>query len=494
MTGMDREILGVVGAGIMGAGIAQVGLAAGYRVVLHDARADSLPRARDEILKRLGRLVEKGQLAPALLETAPDRLVLAADLQELRPAGLVIEAIFEDLAAKRAVFAALEAVVADETVLATNTSSLSIAAIGKECRRRDRVCGMHFFNPVPLMRLVEIVGTPSTSAQAIEVATAAATRFGKTAVKVADAPGFLVNLCGRAYTTEALHIVQEGAADFRQVDRIMRDGWGFRMGPFELLDLTGIDVNFPVTNYIWHGHQDDPRLKTTLLHESLFDAGRFGRKSGGGFYEYGDAEAPPEPAPEPAPIPRNLRAWVPEAAPDDLAGLDRLGADDGLSPILVFPEGEDATGAACRLDLDAARAVAIDLTCRDRKLITIMKPPGAARAAVEAVAAWLGSQGFAVVEIRDSPGFVAPRILAMVANLGCDVAQIGLAAPADIDLAMRLGLNYPQGPLELAALLGPARLWRILLQLQAITGSDRYRPSLWLRRRAMLNLPIHEPD
>jgi 3-hydroxybutyryl-CoA dehydrogenase len=226
----------------------------------------------------------------------------------------------------------------------------------------------------------------------------------------------------------------------------------------------------------------------------MFDAGRFGRKTGAGFHDYGSAPAAPDPVgslPE-----RKLVAWMPEPsdALDPIGSLTLADADDGVSPILVLPEGEDATTIACRLGIDPSRTVALDLTCASRKLVTVMKPPTPERTALEAVSAWLGGQQYAVVEIKDSAGFVAPRILAMVANLGCEIAQIGLASPADIDLAMKLGLNYPQGSLELAALLGPARVHRILQQLAAISGSDRYRPSLWLRRRAMLGLDIHQPD
>ncbi|HLY58387.1 MAG TPA: 3-hydroxyacyl-CoA dehydrogenase [Stellaceae bacterium] len=489
----DPDTLGVVGAGIMGAGIAQTAVAAGYRVILSDTRPEALAAAREGIRGRLARLVEKGQLAAEIVEALDARLSTSEDLASLRPAGVVIEAIVEDLGAKRALFAALEAIVDDETILATNTSSLAVAAIARDCRRRDRVCGLHFFNPVPVMRLVEVIGAPATAPATLERATETVVRFGKTPVRVKDSPGFLVNLCGRAYTTEALHIVQEGAATVEQVDTVMRDGWGFRMGPFELLDLTGIDVNFPVTSHIWHGFQDDPRLKTTPLHESMFDAGLFGRKVGIGFHSYGGS---PAKAPEPpaAGEPVELRAFVPEpGAASNLRGLRLSEQDDGDSPILLFPDGEDATTAACRLGIDAARAVAVDLSCRARGIVTVMKPPGTRRDGIAAVSAWLASQSLRVVEIQDSPGFIAPRLLAMIANLGCEVAQIGLATPDDIDLAVRLGLNYPQGPLELAELLGPTAVMRVLTGIAAVTGSDRYRPSLWLRRRAMLGLPIRTP-
>jgi len=403
---------------------------------------------------------------------------------------VVIEAIIERLDAKQSLFKALEDVVAPDAVLATNTSSLSVAAIALGCKHRERVCGLHFFNPVPLMKLVEVISAPATSELTMEIATALSKTIGKVPVRVKDGPGFLVNLAGRAYATEGLHIVQENVADPAIVDRIMRDACGFRMGPFELMDLTGIDVNFQATSYIYQGYQHDVRLKTTTLHELMFNAGLYGRKTGQGFYAYG-ADTPPAPAPAAA-APGGFAATLAEAA----AGFDVLRRDYGLTEggdtVLAAPMGEDASTLAARLGIDPARLVALDLIALDRKHVTLMAPLGGSEERLAAVALWLRGHGLTVEIIKDSPGFVAQRILAMVANLGCELAQIGIGTPQDIDLAMKLAQNYPRGPLEWAAHLGPANVHGILTAIQAITGSDRYRPSLWLRRRALLNRPIHE--
>lgn len=484
------EAIGVVGAGAMGAGIAQTGLAAGLRVILFDLDRPALEKARSDILARLARLVEKGQLPEGFAAEADARLTLAGALADFAAADVVVEAIVERLEPKQALFEALEAVVRDDAVLATNTSSLSVAAIAARCRIRARVCGLHFFNPVPLMKLVEVIHAPATAPEVVERANVLARTLGKVAVTVRDGPGFLVNLAGRAYVTEALHVVQEGVADVATVDRIMRDGAGFRMGPFELMDLTGIDVNFPATGFIHQGYQYDPRLKTTTLHELMFNAGLFGRKTGQGYHSYGAGAALQ--TEESAREPRSFAARFVGNAEEETALRD-IGLEEGDGPVLIAPCGEDAASICHRLGLDPASVVAIDFTGIERRHLTLMAPLGGG-AALADVAAWLRGHGYAVEIVRDSPGFVLQRILAMVANLGCELAQIGVGAPDDIDVAMKLAQNYPKGPLEWAAHLGPERVHDMLRNIQAITGSDRYRPSLWLRRRALLGQPIYRAN
>jgi 3-hydroxybutyryl-CoA dehydrogenase len=488
------KTVGVVGAGAMGAGIAQVAAAAGFRTLLFDLDADALARAIESIRGRLERLHEKGQLDADALAGALERLRGAESLEALAPADLVIEAIVERLEPKQALFEKLEAIVSPQAVLATNTSSLSVAAIAARCARRERVCGLHFFNPVPLMKLVEVVTQPATADAVRDAAVQFSKAIGKVPVVVRDGPGFLVNLGGRAYSTEALHIVQEGVATVGQVDAICRDGAGFRMGPFELMDLTGIDVNYAATSFIHEGYRYDPRLQTTTLHELMFNAGLYGRKTGQGFHSYAEGAAE-KPAPA---LPDATGATLAVRLPDGDAEFDRLRAfgleatDASDAIALIAPLGEDAATACVRLGLDPRNVVAVDFSGFDRKLVTLMAPLGGARA--QEVADWLGASGFRVHIVRDSPGFVLQRILAMIANLGCEMAQIGIGSPEDIDTAMRLALNYPAGPLEMADGIGPARVLATLQAIQDVTGSDRYRPSLWLRRRAMLGAPIWKAD
>ncbi|MEI7931927.1 MAG: 3-hydroxyacyl-CoA dehydrogenase NAD-binding domain-containing protein, partial [Alphaproteobacteria bacterium] len=310
---MSIQTIGIVGAGAMGAGIAQIALTAGFEVILYDANERALGKAAEDVALRIARLVEKGQPQPEMIAQAAAKLVLANGLEAFATADVVIEAIVEQLEPKQGLFQALEMVVRDDAILASNTSSLSIAAIARACKHPGRVCGLHFFNPVPLMKLVEVIFGPATDAAVIEAMLDLSKRLGKTAVRVKDGPGFLVNLGGRAYVTEALHVQQEGVADVETIDRIMRDSAGFRMGPFELMDLTGIDVNFTASKVIWGGYMNDPRIKTAPLHENLFNAGRLGRKTGQGFHAY------PENAPaRPAYVPpedggkATLKAFLPE--------------------------------------------------------------------------------------------------------------------------------------------------------------------------------------
>ncbi|HEV2271737.1 MAG TPA: 3-hydroxyacyl-CoA dehydrogenase [Steroidobacteraceae bacterium] len=491
------DTIGVVGAGAMGAGIAQSALTAGLKVILHDANGPALAKARGEVRARIARLAEKGQLAADAAADAERRLTLAERLQELAPAQIVIEAIVEQLEPKQRLFAVLEDIVPAQTVLATNTSSLPVAAIARACRQRERVCGLHFFNPVPLMRLVEVIRAADTSEGTMQRALELAQRLGKTAVRVKDVPGFLVNLLGRAYLTEALHIQHEGVASVATIDRIMREAAGFRMGPFELMDLTGIDVNFPATRVVYEGFQHDPRLKTTVLHESLFMAGQLGRKTGRGFHDYSEGKTPPAAVDGDSPgtaaaaaLP--VSAWIAGEARDFGLVADhgvRLVAADQAEVILVNPAGEDAATVAARLRLDPARVVAVDFLGAEKKFLTLMAPVGGDDAARK-LAAFLRGTGLSVAVIKDSPAFVAPRILAMIVNLACEIAQMEIGTPEDIDVAMRLAQNYPRGPFEWGEWLGPQRVHDMLRQMQEVTGSDRYRPSLWLRRRALLGLPL----
>ena len=318
-------------------------------------------------------------------------------------------------------------------------------------------------------------------------------------VTVADMPGFLVNMGGRAFTTEGLRIVHESVARPEQIDAIMRDCRGFRMGPFEVMDLTGMDINFPVSNIIYNGYMQDPRIKTSPNHEAVFNSGQLGRKTGAGWYRYAEGKMVDAPSADHVTSAAPASKVALAEADDGLAELCRelvlaVGEDDGACPILAAPFGDDATHTALRTGADYKRLVCVDLSCDTSRRLTIMTAPGANPATRDSVAAVAIAAGRSVTAIGDSPGFVAQRMAAMIANLGCYMAEVSLATPEDIDLGLKLGLNYPLGPLELAADLGPKRCLHILERLQAITGEDRYRPTMWLQRRAALDLPIHLPD
>ena len=292
-------IVGVVGAGAMGRGIAQVAAAAGHRVLLGDADGGAVDRAREAVAAGLTRDVTKGRLdrprADALLARIESAGSTSAGVGAFRQCGLVIEAVVEDLSVKRALFAALEEVVTREAILATNTSSLSIAAIGAATTHADRVVGMHFFNPAPLMALVEIVPAITTGADVAERTRALANAWGKTTVVATDTPGFIVNRVARPFYGEALRMLEEGIADVSTIDWAVRDVAGFRMGPFELMDLIGNDVNFAVTTSVYEGFFHDPRYRPSLIQRRLVDAGLLGRKRERGYYDYRAGAAAPEP-------------------------------------------------------------------------------------------------------------------------------------------------------------------------------------------------------
>ena len=322
MIDFEREDarIGVVGAGAMGQGIAQVALEGGFFLTLHDAHDGAAEEGLEKVFARLARRVEKGELAAGALAAMRRRASIAGRLDGLAGCAAVIEAVVEDLAVKQAVFEGLEAVVGGECLLASNTSSLPIASIARGCRRRGRIAGMHFFNPVPLMRLVEVVRSLDTSGETVAALTSLGRRMGRTPVVVRDSPGFLVNLGGRAFTTEALRLLDEGVATPAQIDAILKDCGGFRMGPFELMDLTGMDVNWPVSRIVFEAFQNDPRLKTTPYHKLLLDAGRLGRKSGVGHYRYdahGRIVDPPDPDFAPAAEPTDARSCpnLPKGSP-----------------------------------------------------------------------------------------------------------------------------------------------------------------------------------
>jgi 3-hydroxybutyryl-CoA dehydrogenase len=496
--------IGVVGTGAMGRGIAQIAAAAGFPVRLFDSRPGAITEAAAFVGRMLARAAEKGQMTAEALATATARLAPVGALGELEGCDLIVEAIVEELSAKRALFRALEDAVAPDTILASNTSSLSVTAIASDCRHPARVAGYHFFNPVPLLKLVEVVAGVLTEPRALDLLDAVARRCGHTPVRCKDTPGFLVNHAGRAFGTEALRLLHEGVAEPPTIDRILRMTAGFRMGPFELLDLTGIDVSGPVMESIYHQYYEEPRYRLTPLPRQRIEAGLLGRKTGRGFYDYPDGTmvVPPEPA---APNARPDAVWLSRAEPrsHDIAGklLAGLGArlEGGARPsadalIVVTPLGHDATSAALAEQLDPTRTVALETLFDPSRRRVLMTTPVTAPAARDAAHGLLACDGVPVSVIHDSPGFVAQRVVAMIVNLACDIAQQRVASPADIDRAIPLGLGYPMGPLAWGDALGADTVATILERLHAFYGDPRYRVSPWLKRRARLGVSLLTPE
>lgn len=381
----SNTVVGVIGAGAMGSGIAQVAATAGHQVLLHDLSADFARRGVHEIGKSLGRQVEKAKITADDSQAILDRISVVSGGEDnfaaLGHCGFIIEAIVENLEIKGKAFASLEESVSPDAVLATNTSSLSVTAVGRFCKRPDRVLGVHFFNPATVMPLVEIVAGLQTAVATCVSARKMVDSWGKITVLAADTPGFIVNRIARPYYGEALRIFEEGIADRPTIDWAMRELGGFRMGPFELMDFIGNDINLSATTSVFEATSFDPRYKPFITQRRLVDAGMLGRKSGRGHYDY----APNAPVPQPV---------------------------------------------------------------RDEHL------------------------GRHIVN----------RILAMLINEAVDAVAFRVATPADIEIAMTKGVNYPKGLLAWANDIGLATVLETLERLQREYGEDRYRPSHLLRR------------
>ena len=496
--------VGVVGAGLMGGGIAQVLAQSGVDVSLFDSRDGAAAQARKRIAAQFTKLAEKGRMESAAASAAAGRIHPVASIGELSACDLVIEAIVEDLEAKREVFRAIESAVGREAILATNTSSLSVTAIASACADPTRVAGLHFFSPVPLMKVVEVIDGVRTAAGVAPRLEALVRRFGHTPVRAKDTPGFLVNHAGRGYGTEALRILGEGIAPFDVIDDVLRDAAGFRMGPFELLDLTGLDVSQPVMDSIYRQFYDEPRFRPSPLLGQRRAGGLLGRKSGEGFYRYVDGERQALPR-EPVPTRLPSSVWL---ACEDGAAWERLQAlvrklgvrvdaadaprDDALC--VLAPWDRDATTFAVERGLDARRCVAIDTSFGLDTHRTLMATPVTSPECRQHALALFGADGGAVSMIRDSVGFIAPRVVAHVVNVACDIAKQRIASPADIDRAVTLGLGYRNGPLAMGDALGGARVLALLAGMQSFYGDPRYRPSPWLTRRARLGISLLAED
>ncbi len=504
----DDLVLGVVGAGLMGRGIAQIAALAGIEVLLFDQRQDAAVDARKSVVQTLDMLVNKGRCAAEAAAAAGERIIVAPQLSDLGRCHCVIEAIVEDLAAKTALFQQLESIVPADCVLTTNTSSLSVSAIAAGCQHPERVAGFHFFSPVPLMKLVEVIEAALTAPAVAEALTALARRMGHTPVRAQDTPGFIVNHAGRGYITEALRTLSEGVAEVAALDRILKGAVGFRLGPFELLDLTGLDVSHPVMESIYNQYYQEPRYRPSVITRQRLSAGLLGRKSGRGFYRYPDGKPEADAAPErplaaSTPLIALPKIWISRCngiAHEQLASrLEAAGValDNGAQPAaesacIVLPVGQDATTAALAEQLDPKRTVAVDPLFIERHL-TLMSTPVTDSAIRDAVWRALAATDIAVTPIRDSAGFVVQRVVAMIVNIACDMAQQAVATPADIDRAVTLGLAYPQGPLALGDLLGAERILAILDGMYAFYRDPRYRPSPWLIRRARLGVSLLMP-
>ncbi len=443
----------------------------------------------------------KGRLDGAGADSIAARVVPVSSLDDLAEAGLVIEAVVERLDVKRRLFAELEALATADAVLATNTSSLSVTAIAAELRRPERVVGMHFFNPAPVMPLVEVVSGEATAPHVADAVSDLARAWGKTPVRCTSTPGFIVNRVARPYYGEALRLLAEGAADPATIDAVATGAGGFRMGPFALMDLVGLDVNLAVSKSVYEQIFGDQRFAPSVIQQGLVDAGRLGRKTGRGFYRYGETAANPVPA---TVVPGDAGPGAVEVVGElghASALVDRLAASGvevarraaDAAPgrlvvgdtVVVPTDGTTATELAVRLGL--AELTVLDLVgdWSSATRVAVAEADQARGLPAAALATAVAPAGLVVSRVGDTPGLVLMRIVAQLASVAADAVTLGVASTEDVDTAMRLGTNYPRGPLEWAEALGAATVVGVLDRLRAYYGEDRYRVASRLRRSAI---------
>jgi 3-hydroxybutyryl-CoA dehydrogenase len=488
----------VIGAGTMGRGIAQVAAAAGHTVFLFDNAADAVAKGCQAMAKDLRLLVEKGKLAESECQAMIDRVRPAEKLDDLKSAGLAIEAVVENLEVKRDLFRRLEALLGPEAILATNTSSISVTAVAAGLARPERVAGLHFFNPAPRMALVEVVSGLATDPALVDCLADTARAWGKVPVRARSTPGFIVNRVARPYYAEPLRVLSEDAATPETLDAILREGCRFPMGPFELMDFIGHDVNFAVTCSVFDATFGDRRFQPSLIQQELVLAGRLGRKSGRGFYDYASGAMRTAPASLPAQA-APAGASI-EGDPGPLAALaERLGGAgiriervDGTGTLragaatLALSDGRTASQRAA--DDDTSDLVLIDLAVDYARAprLAVARADQCSDAAFADAVGLLQAAGFDVSQMDDVAGMLAMRTVCMLANEAADAVTQGIASRGDIDAAMRHGTNYPLGPLEWATRLGFRRVVAVLDNLKAHYGEERYRVSPWLRRQLAL--------
>jgi 3-hydroxybutyryl-CoA dehydrogenase len=496
------EVIGVVGAGTMGAGIAQVAAATGARTLLHDPVPEALARGVEQAGDGLRRWRAKGRL-----EREPGAVEAVAKIEELAPAGLIVEAAPERLELKRELFAALSRI-APNAVLASNTSSIPITAIAGAAADPSRVVGMHFFNPPPVMRLVEVIAGLQSSSATVELARATARAMGKRAIDAADVTGFLVNRCNRPFGLEALKLLSEQAAGVETIDAIVRAA-GFRMGPFELQDLVGIDVGYEISLSFHEQSFGEPRWRPSPLSARMVAAGRLGRKSGRGWYAYPRGTvADPEP---PAAGGGDGRLVVVAGAipvADELRGLAaRAGFDvrdqdeaAGEVPWLAVDCGADPDGAPLQggpvallcadgslhaLDAGGSAVGFHALPPLDANaLVELTRAPGTAPPAAERAEAFFAALGKRTVWVGDGPGLVLGRIVCQLVNEACFAVGEGVGTREDVDDGMVLGLNHPRGPFAWCEAIGVVHVLAVLDALRIELGEERYRAAPALRRMA----------
>ena len=506
------QTIGVVGAGTMGAGIAQLACRSGARTLLHDPFPDALERGAEKVRAGLAREAEKGKLSAADADAASARLEPAASLDVLAPCDLVIEAAPERLEVKHELYARLSQIVKVDCVLASNTSSLPIAAIAAGATHPERVVGMHFFNPAPIMRLLEVIAGVLSDDGALARARATGEAMGKDVIRAADGPGFIVNRCNRPFGLEALRLLAEGIADTATIDRVVRMGGGFKMGPFELSDLVGVDTGFDVSKSFYELSFGEPRWRPSPIQAQRVAAGLHGRKSGRGYYDYGGEgshrPADPESPDRQAPVEDETVVVIggEGALAEQLRGAARDAGFDVRSPAepqtalpaLIVECGEGDTdhparggprlvlcdrGSLATLDPDGPAVGFHALPpFHDCRLVELTRNESSSPAAAARAERFFNALGKHVEWVGDAPGLVLGRIVCQIVNESAFALGEGVGSARDIDTGMVLGLAHPRGPFAWAKEIGLDHLRAVLEGLWSEYREERYRMAPALRR------------
>jgi 3-hydroxybutyryl-CoA dehydrogenase len=458
--GHPASVIGVVGAGTMGAGIAQLACRAGARTFLHDPIPDALARGAQAVRSGLQKEAAKGKLTPEQAQAADERLQAVDTLDALASCELVIEAAPERLDIKHELYRTLSGIVSEECVLASNTSSLPITAIAAGATHPERVVGMHFFNPAPLMRLLEVIAGVLSSERSLALADATGLAMGKDVIRATDGPGFLVNRCNRPFGLEALRLLAERIADIPTIDRIVRLGGGFRMGPFELSDLVGVDTGFDVSRSFYELSFGEPRWRPSPIQARQVAAGLHGRKTGRGYYDY-SGEQPHRPA-DPDPPPRDGDAIVDGDGP--LADALRALAPGSSGPRI------SVDGLGGTVDGEPFYAIVP---------LTLVEVTG------EAGEAAFHGLGLHTARVAIAPGGVLARIVCQVINESAFALGEGVGSAQDIDTGMVLGMAHPRGPMTWAREIGVDHVLAVLDELWREYREERYRPAPALRRKEL---------
>ncbi len=498
----DKAVV-VIGAGTMGCGIAEVAASAGHPVYLRDTNADALERGLDQIRRSLDKRVQRGKLASEECEAILGRLKPVNAEATLTDVGLVIEVIVENLDVKVAVLNEIERQLDADVIIATNTSSLSVTAIAGRLKRPERLVGMHFFNPATILPLVEVISGAATSPAVVQTIVETAKAWGKSPVICRSTPGFIVNRVARPFYGEALRLLQEQTTNPATLDAVMRESGGFKMGPCELMDLIGHDVNLAVTRSVYQGFFDDPRYQPSVVQKELVDAGWLGRKSGRGFFDYREGASVPSPdeASDMAAVPMQVRIegeLGPAATLVDLLkrkdeiSVQRIDGDgvlrvDGFA--MALSDGRTATQRSVAL---GEPVVLFDLAL-DFGTCSRVALAAAAQATDEHLAKAIGlfvMLGKKVSVLADVPGLAVSRTVAMLVNEGADTVYQGIASGEDVDAAMQKGVSYPIGPMAWGRRIGFDHVVTVLRHLALAYGEDRYRTSLWLQRAVAAATPL----